>query len=64
MKTTIVRSPLLKESELRYLPVAIHVNEFTEKSAKEFGQKMVLAHNTGQPVIPITIDSYGGQVTR
>lgn len=62
MKTVITRSPLLKESELRYLPVVIHVNEFTEKSAKEFGQKMALAHNTGQPVIPITIDSYGGQV--
>ncbi len=62
MKATINRSPLLKESELRYLPVVIHVNEFTEKSAKEFGQKMTLAHNTGQPVIPITIDSYGGEV--
>lgn len=62
MKTTITRSPLLKESELRYLPVVIHVNEFTEASAKEFGQKMTLAHNTGQPVIPITIDSYGGEV--
>ena len=62
MKAFYNRSPLLKESELRYSPVIIAVNEFTEKSAKEFSQKMTLAHNTGQPVIPIVIDSYGGEV--
>ncbi len=55
-------SPLLKEYELRRNPVIIRVNEFTEKSAKEFSQKMAMAHNTGQKVIPIIIDSYGGQV--
>ena len=35
---------------------------FDEKSAQEFSEKMSDAHNTGQPVIPIVIDSYGGQV--
>ena len=55
-------SPLLKEYELRRNPVIIRVNEFTEKSAKEFSQKIAMAHNTGQKVIPIIIDSYGGQV--
>ena len=33
-----------------------------EKSSKEFDNQMALAHNTGQKVIPIVIDSYGGQV--
>ena len=55
-------SPLLKEYELRSLPVIIRVNEFTEKSAKEFGQKMAKAQTTGQDVVPILIESYGGQV--
>ena len=55
-------SPLLKEYELKSLPVIIRVNEFTEKSAKEFGQKMAMAQTTGQDVVPILIDSYGGQV--
>jgi ATP-dependent Clp protease protease subunit len=62
MKAIMNVSPLLKDHELRYRPIIISVNEFDEKSAKEFSQKMTLAHNTGQPVIPIVIDSYGGQV--
>jgi ATP-dependent Clp protease protease subunit len=62
VKAIINRSPFLKESELRYSPTVIRVNEFNEKSAKEFSQKMTLAHNTGQPIIPILIDSYGGEV--
>jgi len=55
-------SPLLKDYELRNPPVVVRVNKFNEESAKEFGQKMALAHNTGQSVIPVLIDSYGGQV--
>ena len=62
MKIIYNRSKLLKECELYYNPVIIYVNEFTEKSAKEFSQKMALAHNTGQSIIPIVIDSYGGEV--
>ena len=62
MKAILKVSPLIKECELRYKPVIITVNEFTEKSALEFSGKMTLAHNTGQPIIPIVIDSYGGQV--
>jgi ATP-dependent Clp protease, protease subunit len=57
------------ESELRFeidyepiLPLIIRVNEFSEESAKDFSIKMSLAHQTGQPVIPIVIDSYGGDV--
>lgn len=62
MKIIYNRSRLLKECELHYSPMIIYVNEFTNKSAKEFSQKMALAHNTGQPIIPIVIDSYGGEV--
>jgi ATP-dependent Clp protease protease subunit len=55
-------SPLVKDLELRKSPVIIRVNKFTEKSASEFVTKMSLAHSTGQKVIPVVIDSYGGQV--
>jgi len=62
MKWTTTISPLLKEFELRKNPIIITVNKFDEKSAKEFQQSLAQAHNTGQKVIPIIIDSYGGQV--
>jgi len=55
-------SPLIRELELKHNPMIIRVNKFDEESAKEFSAKMALAHNTGQKVIPIVIDSYGGQV--
>lgn len=54
--------PKIRELELRHNPVMIRVNKFTEESAAEFATKMALAHNTGQSVIPVVIDSYGGQV--
>lgn len=55
-------SPLIKEIELRAAPVIIRVNEFDKDAAKEFASQMSLAQSTGQPVIPVIIDSYGGQV--
>ena len=56
-------SPLLKDKELiDELPVVIRVKKFDESAAKEFSEKMSNAHNTGQPVVPVIIDSYGGQV--
>jgi len=62
MKWTTQISPLIKEVELRKTPVIVTVNKFDEKSAKDFQQQIALAHNTGQKVIPVVIDSYGGQV--
>jgi ATP-dependent Clp protease protease subunit len=62
MKWTTKISSLVKEFELRKNPVIITVNKFDEKSAKEFQQQISLAHNTGQQIIPVVIDSYGGQV--
>jgi len=56
-------SPLLKEKELvDDLPVIIRVKKFDESAANEFCTKLNKAQNTGQPVIPVIIDSYGGQV--
>ena len=55
-------SPLIKEIELRSDPVMITVNEFTEESANEFTTLVSSAQNTGQKVLPVIIDSYGGQV--
>jgi ATP-dependent Clp protease protease subunit len=57
-------SPLLKEVKFRSenLPVVIRVNKFDESAAKDFAKEMMRAQNTGQPVVPVIIDSYGGQV--
>ena len=55
-------SSLIKECELRSLPIIVRVNKFDEESAKEFQVAMAKAHSTGQKVIPVVIDSYGGQV--
>ena len=55
-------SDKIKDIELRQNPVIITVNDFTEESAQNFHAEMCLAHNSGQKVIPVEIDSYGGQV--
>ena len=56
-------SPLLKEKKLiEDLPIVIRVRKFDEAAAKEFSELMSVAQNTGQPVVPVIIDSYGGQV--
>jgi len=55
-------SPLIKEVELKKNPVIIRVTEFNEEAAKKFQNEVAAAHNTGQDIIPIVIDSYGGEV--
>ena len=57
-----VISGLIKDIELRRVPIIVRVNSFDEESAEKFTKLVGEAHNTGQPVIPIVIDSYGGQV--
>ena len=52
----------IKEIELRQDPIIIQVSDFNEEEAKKFRSLISLAHNTGQKVIPVIIDSYGGQV--
>jgi len=55
-------SSLLKDFELKHQPVIIRVNKFDEKAAQDFNNKMASAQSTGQKVVPVVIDSYGGQV--
>jgi ATP-dependent Clp protease protease subunit len=55
-------SNLLKDFELNQNPVVVVVNKFDEPAADEFRNKFSLAQSTGQKVIPVVIDSYGGQV--
>lgn len=56
-------SPLLKEPKyIDNLPIAIRVRKFDEAAAKEFSSLVSKAQSTGQPVLPVIIDSYGGQV--
>ena len=54
-------SPHIKEIELRNDPVVITVNKFDEESANEFATLVSAAQNTGQKVIPVIVDSYGGE---
>ena len=54
--------PKIKEIELRKQPIMIRVNKFDEESARKFAAEMGQAHNTGQDIIPVIIDSYDGQV--
>ena len=56
-------SPLLKEKELvDGLPIIIRVRKFNEDAANKFSVELNKAQNSGQPIIPIIIDSYGGHV--
>ena len=56
-------SPLLKDKELiDDLPIVIRVKKFDESAAKEFAENVSKAQSTGQPVLPVIVDSYGGQV--
>ena len=42
--------------------VTVYVNKFSEESAKQFYEDFSKAHKSGQSIIPILIDSYGGSV--
>ena len=51
-----------KKSELIAEPVVVHVQKFDDEGVKDFREQMEKANHSGQPVIPILIDSYGGSV--
>jgi len=55
-------SPNFRVMELRQEPVIINITTIDEETAAEFREAMMIAHNSGQGVIPIMIDSYGGNV--
>lgn len=62
MKHLLQIDPLIKarHSDLVEKPVVVVVNDFDEDEAKRFTAAFSKAHNTGQTVIPVIIDSYGG----
>jgi ATP-dependent Clp endopeptidase proteolytic subunit ClpP len=62
MRVIINKDPYIKGSvkDLIEPPVIIRVGEITEFAAKEFSKQMTEAYNTGQDVIPVVIDSFGG----
>ena len=43
-------------------PVIVRVRRFTESSCQSFAEQIDKAVNSGQPFVPIAIDSYGGHV--
>lgn len=51
-----------KLEEVLEEPKIIRVNEFDEEALEQFEEDMDEAHATGQPVIPVVIDSFGGSV--
>lgn len=51
-----------KHSELLDSPQIVTVREFNEEGVKDFREQMEKAHHTGQPLIPILIDSFGGTI--
>jgi ATP-dependent protease ClpP protease subunit len=50
----------IKEESLIKDPVIVRVSKFDEEGYGEFSKQMNDAHNTGQTIIPVVIDSYGG----
>jgi ATP-dependent protease ClpP protease subunit len=51
-----------KRSELIAEPIIVHVQKFDEDAVKEFREQFEKALHSGQPVVPVLIDSYGGSV--
>lgn len=47
---------------LYHIPRVVTVNKFNEEAAGKFAIDLQVARNTGQSIIPIVIDSYGGEV--
>lgn len=54
--------PILAATELSIEPVVIRVHEFDTDTADYFAEKFSMAQSTGQSVIPVVIDSFGGEV--
>lgn len=47
-------------NDLLVCPQVVRVKSFTEDALHLFSHEMSMAHYSGQPIIPIVIDSYGG----
>jgi ATP-dependent Clp protease, protease subunit len=63
MKNILKIDPLIKITDkIIDLPIVIRVTKFDTESAAAFSEQMSKAHNTNQQIIPIIVDSYGGEV--
>lgn len=49
------------EELIVHTPRVVYVNKFSEEAALKFSREMMDVKNT-QPIIPVVIDSYGGEV--
>lgn len=56
------RIKIRKYEDICHEFIMINVNGFTEFSAKDFRTSFDKAHKNAQPIIPVIIDSYGGDV--
>ena len=61
-KLTVDPAIRAKHNELLDQPVIVVVTTFNDEGVKNFREDMEKAHHTGQPLIPVLIDSYGGSV--
>lgn len=65
MQKRIIVDPRIKTknvADLLELPQIVRVTDFDEKAAEKFTEEFEKATLTGQPVVPVIIDSYGGYV--
>ena len=64
MKNIIVKDPGFRGEIEKMMdpPVSITVTKFDQESVDKFAEAMSRAHNTGQKIIPIIVDTYGGGV--
>ncbi len=64
MLKRIIVDPRIKTKvdDLLDQPVIIRLSRFNEEGAQKFAELISQAHDTGQDVIPVIVDSYGGQV--
>ncbi len=63
MIETLVIDPQVKvrdPSQLLTMPRVIRVQSFNEEAVKQLSRDVSLAHQSGQPILPLVIDSYGG----
>lgn len=63
MRNLLQVDPKIRHPKIRNIveePIVIYVRSFEEEAVEEFEMDMDHAHDTGQPVIPIVIDSFGG----
>jgi len=61
MNILVTKHKNIKEESLIKDPVIVRLSKFDEDGYEEFSKQMNDAHNTGQTIIPIVIDSYGGE---